>query len=103
MSVQIFIYLSDVMSVDSLKQLKFVFVLAQTLLLLLLCVYLLWGGLSRFVGVTLLDSLSTLKKLWKKLLFLLRCYRKMLSASVVAIVSIVAIVSGCLLPARVVN
>lgn len=61
------------------------------------------GGLSRFVGVTLLDSLSTLKKLWKKLLFLLRCYRKMLSASVVAIVSIVAIVSGCLLPARVVN
>lgn len=63
-------------------------------------IYFWGGGLSRFVGVTLSDSLSTLKKLWIKLLFLLRCYRKMLSASVVAIV---AIVSGCLLPARVVN
>lgn len=67
MSVQIFIYLSDVMSVDSLKQLKFcfvaVFVVADTQTLLCF-VYLLWGaGLVSFVGVTLSDSLSTLKKL----------------------------------------
>lgn len=68
MSVQIFIYLSDVMSVDSLKQLKFcfaaVFVVADTTQTLLCFVYLLWGaGLVSFVGVTLSDSLSTLKKL----------------------------------------
>lgn len=70
MSVQIFIYLSDVMSIDSLKQLKFcfvavaVFVVADTTQTLLCFVYLLWGaGLVSFVGVTLSDSLSTLKKL----------------------------------------
>lgn len=50
MSVQIFIYLSDVMSVDSLKQLEFcfvavaVFVVADTTQTLLCFVYLLWGG-----------------------------------------------------------
>lgn len=49
MSVQIFIYLSDVMSVDSLKQLKFCFVAAfvvaaDTTQTLLCFVYLLWGG-----------------------------------------------------------
>lgn len=68
MSVQIFIYLSDVMSVDSLKQLKFCFVavivVADTTQTLLCFVYLLWGsGLVSFVGVALSDSLSTLKKL----------------------------------------
>lgn len=40
-----------------------VFVVTATTQTLLCFVYLLWGGLVSFVGVTLSDSLSTLKKL----------------------------------------